>query len=265
MIAKNEIGGLLPGPADPKDWHFFPARLPGLRLPPGDIDLIGRAGDRMTDVSDQLWLNSCVANATADSIELLNALEGKDVVQVSRLQIYYDGRSVMSLDGVYNETTRDEGMYIRAAYHAMATFGICPESAWPYVPKNVNVRPDLKAIWQALKNKLKAYYRITSSREDMLDDILSALRAGHPPVFGIPVTDAFHSGSGKTIPPPKNGEVTYGLHAIMAVGCVGDKIRIRNSWGKNWGDGGYALMDPGWFEGGHALDAWVATNGMVIK
>lgn len=262
MIAKSEIGGLTRGPSDPKDLSFGVELLPKLHVGSGDTDLIGAAGGRMTPVSDQLWLQSCVANASGDSIELLNALEGKPVVEVSRLKIYFDGRSVMSMDGVQNETSKDAGMYIRAAFHAMNVFGVCPESDWPYSPGKVNERPDMKAVWKGLKNRIHSYYRIQG---DPLDEVLSALRARHPVVFGIPVTDSFYAAGDRPVDPPKANQVVNGLHAIMAVGCVGDMIRIRNSWGTNWGDSGYALLHPGWFTEGHAIDPWVATTGMVIK
>jgi papain like protease len=40
------------------------------------------------------------------------------------------------------------------------------------------------------------------------------------------------------------------LHACALVGYEGDRFIVRNSWGKRWGDGGYALVSPEWLEQG---------------
>lgn len=266
MILRNEIGGFLPSVLESDDRTFSAGLLPSLRTDPGDVDL----QPWCTEVSDQLWENSCVANASADALELCNGLDGLSQVQVSRNQIYYNGRSIMTVDGLHNLTNQDAGMSVKAAFQAMNTFGICPESLWPYKPERVNVRPDIKATWYALRNKLHSYYRIDSIGQGMLDDFRLAIAGRHPVCFGIPVTEAFYkAGSAGPIPAPAGDpwnfqEKILGRHCILAVGKVGDCIKIRNSWGKDWGDGGYALLDSAWFTGGFAEDPWVPTNGLLI-
>ncbi len=257
-------GTILRGPIDPKDFALPDHILSGPSS--GDIDLVGLAGDRMTKVKNQLRLSSCVANASAECIELCNALQGNPVVEVSRLQIYFDGRSVMSMDGIHNESGNDGGMYIRAAFQAMSVFGICPEADWPYISSNVNIRPDIKAVWRALKNKLKAYYRVQGSGADQLKQIQSALRAKYPVVIGLSVTNAFQSTDGKTpLPAPSDSDPAGGGHGVLAVGCDGDNIRIRNSWGEDWGDGGHALLSPEWFLNNVIFDPWAAELGITIQ
>ncbi len=43
---------------------------------------------------------------------------------------------------------------------------------------------------------------------------------------------------------PKEGEEIFGGHAVMAVGYDDNTrlIKIRNSWGKEWGKKGYFFM-----------------------
>lgn len=261
MILRTEIGGFSPSPPKSDDYLFGSVLLPKLSIASGDVDLQGFC----TPISNQEMISACVANATADAIELCSGLDGLAQVDVSRLQIYFNGRSVMSVDGVTNESKNDKGMYIRAAFQALATFGICPEKLWPYKPEKVNERPDLNATWVALKNKLHSYYKVDSTGSSQLYDISSAIRGRHPVVFGIPVTEAFYKGSRDVIPPPQPGEIILGLHGIMGVGVIGENIKIRNSWGADWSQDGYALLHPDWFNLGRVQDPWVPTNGLVFK
>jgi hypothetical protein len=254
------IGGFICSPPDPKDLIFANTLLPKLILANGDIDL----EEYCTDVSDQFNLSSCVSNAAADAIELCNGVDGIDQIDVSRLQIYFNGRSVMTTDSYTNESNDDGGMYIRAAFKAMVTFGICPEAMWPYDSTRVNERPNASAIFYALKNKLHSYYSINTTGANQLINIKQAIQGSHPTVFGIPVTEAFRNGSTDVIPPPKSGEKIYGLHGIMGMGCIAEAIKIRNSWGRTWSVGGYARLHQDWFNLGHVQDPWVPTRGLVF-
>jgi hypothetical protein len=261
MILRNEIGGFLPSPPDSGDFLFSEKLLPKLKLSPGDADL----EPWCTEVSQQQMLSSCAGNMSADMVELCNGLDGLPQLQVSRLQIYFNSRSMMTLDGVRNESSKDQGVYIRLVFKSMNVFGVCPETDWPYRPEKVNERPSIKATWRALKNKIHSYYRISGTEDDMLTEVHSAIRGRHPAGFGIPVTEAFYKGVSGVIPPPRDGEAIHGYHAIMGMGVVGDDVRIRNSWGRDWGSGGYAVLHADWFRNGHVQDPWVMTNGLVLR
>jgi hypothetical protein len=255
-MSQFHVGGFLVSPPSPKD-RDFSLLVPRLSPASGDVDL----EPLCTEVSDQMTSNSCVANASGDGLELMNALDGLEVEDVSRLQIYFNGRSVMSMDGIVNESTRDQGMYIRAAFKAMNVFGVCPEKDWPFDLSKVNTRPTVVATFRALKNKIHSYYKLASTGEDLLADFQTAIRGRKAVVFGIPVTDAFMSSDGSEIPAPRAGEKVHGLHAILAMGTIGDSIKIRNSWGRRWGRGGYGVLSPEWFTKGHIHDPWVLTGG----
>lgn len=259
--------------ADPEtisgDWSFADRLLPTLDrsgFPGGtDVDL----QPWCTEVSDQLWLSSCVANAAADAFELCTSLDGHKPEQISRLQIYYNGRSRMSEDGHNNMVKRDEGMYIRAAFDALRILGACPERMWPYAPEKVGKRPPVSTIWYSLKHKLHSFYRILEQPgPGMLEQFHLALRGRHPVVFAIPVTDAFRNAgpNAGAIAPPKPSDKIHGMHAIMAVGTVGENIKIRNSWGHGWGRGGYAVLNSGWFlDQDFVRSPFVPTSGVTFR
>jgi len=73
------------------------------------------------------------------------------------------------------------------------------------------------------------------------------LAEGYPFVFGFTVYEAFESAvvakSGQLNLPGKN-EQNVGGHAVCAVGYDdrAGRLLVRNSWGADWGLGGYFTM-----------------------
>jgi C1A family cysteine protease len=73
------------------------------------------------------------------------------------------------------------------------------------------------------------------------------LASGFPFAFGFSVYESFESAAvAKTgvVPMPSPDEVILGGHAVLAVGYDDSEQRfiVRNSWGDEWGDGGYFSM-----------------------
>lgn len=261
-ILRNEIGGCLQCPINDKDFSFKEKLLPSLKLEEGDIDLQSWC----TKISSQLWVSSCAANATADAFELCAGIDGLKQEEISRLQIYYNGRSRMSIDGVTNMSKIDKGMYIRAAFEAVRVMGVCPEYMWPYRPEKVNERPSIAATWYALKHKLHSYYKISADPgPDQLNEIRKSISGKHPIVICIPVSESFYRGTQEVIPPPSGDESIYGMHAILVVGKIGENMKIRNSWSEEWGNQGYAILHQDWFNNKWVTDPYVPTNGIIFR
>lgn len=49
-------------------------------------------------------------------------------------------------------------------------------------------------------------------------------------------------GGGLLLPTPWPDEKGTGYHAIAAIGYDERGIKIQNSWGTGWGDGGFAIL-----------------------
>src|SRR5207302_6720236 len=73
----------------------------------------------------------------------------------------------------------------------------------------------------------------------------ACLAEGYPFVFGLEIYQSFESsGHHGLIGMPRDGEKDLGSHAMLAVG-FSDRDRVfvvRNSWGTDWGDGGYCYI-----------------------
>lgn len=233
----------------------------------GDPDL-----SKHTTQTDQAWAGACVGNATADSFEVLNSVEGLPHVQLSRLFVYSMCRTLMDEDGDGRaDLDKDNGTYIRLAFDVLSKFGICredlPESqgGWPYDLSKLHTSPSLKSMRAATAHRIHSYYRISETGDDRCDAILEALRANRPVVFGTLIERSFQDlRDGTPISFPQGD--TLGGHCMMIVGYItGKGFIIKNSWGPGWGDGGFCIMKPEYLAWRHTYDLWVPTKGSEFR
>lgn len=211
-----------------------------------------------TPVSNQLNLNSCAGNATADSLEMLLGQTGK-VIQLSRLFIYWNAR-------VYTkDTDKDDGCYIRNCFDSLFTLGVPSEERWAYNESKVFAQPDIFAYGQANDNKINSYYRINGTGTKRLDQIEEAVRSNHPVVFGTGISKQFITYHNQQVVwnIPDN---IAGYHAMVITGVRsrGSKreFLIRNSWGDSWGDDnnpGHTWFSEEYMTWAETSDLWVPT------
>lgn len=245
-------------PEDPKIGAFLAATP--LKAT-GDVDLSSHCFDM-----DQRQLSSCVGNGTAEAVEMLNSMAGYNYVPLSRLFIYNMSRIQDNQIDAGGNPNVDGGTHIRTAFNVLATLGVCDEYLWPYDTSLVMKTPGFKAQRQATGHKIHTAYRIDSSGDQRAADILSALRANHPVVFGTDVTAAFEAISNDTpIGQPGSNDQILGGHCMVVVGYVNGNFKIKNSWGKGWAAGGYCFMRPDYLTWGNTSDLWVPTLGTLFN
>ena len=89
------------------------------------------------------------------------------------------------------------------------------------------------------------YRRESIAKPPLAVEVETSLNAGRPPVLGISLPITFHAPVSPWLISPYGTVV--GLHAVLAVGLAVDgdqrQFLIRNSWGAEWADGGYAWLD----------------------
>ncbi len=102
------------------------------------------------------------------------------------------------------------------------------------------------------QHKIAAYYAVPVTQADLYGAILSF----GPLVIGTPWANSwFHPRPDGTLPP---FDRSVGGHAILAVGWDATGLRLRNSWGADWGDQGEATLP--WGELGRVREAWKAVD-----
>lgn len=252
--------GYKPDPVNPADFDFKSVLGPKLSaVTPGDVDLRPFCTE-----TNQFSASSCVGNATADSVEILDAIEGRPRVQLSRLFVYTLARNMADEDGDgKGDINIDHGTHIRLAFDVLGKFGICTEAMWPYDLHKLFVLPSLKAMREATGHRIHSYYRVRETGDDRCDSVLQALRGNHPVVFGTLVDKPFCNNPGSN-PVGIPAGATVGGHAMIVVGYTGGNFIVKNSWGNGWGDKGFWYMKPEYLAWSQTTDLWVPTSGSTF-
>jgi C1A family cysteine protease len=222
--------GWLPSPPDHRDKVYSAAPLAGVY----DYDLRGW----MPAVYNQGSTGSCVWQSVSAAMEYLRRRELLSDFVPSRLWGYYQTR-------VIEETTEsDSGCTVRDAMKVANGFGVPPEDLWPFITSKVLVEPPDNLGIIAKTDMALAYAVVASQRSA----ILSCFKQNCPVIIGCSVFAGIESqeaaGTG-VIPMPLPDEAPAGGHAMLLVGYQSGPRRfiVRNSWGPEWGDGGYGYMD----------------------
>lgn len=230
--------------ANPQSWYGWLPDLPDKRdhrftltAPISDMPLMTDLRPNCSPVEDQGALGSCTANAIVGALEFLERKAGDlTPTNLSRLFVYYNERLI---EGTIKQ---DAGAFLRDGIKSIAKWGVCPESRCPYHIKNFTHKPTASAYKQALPHKVVEYQRLST-----LSEMRHCLAAGFPFVFGFTVYESFESDEVArtgvvSLPPPD--EQVVGGHAVMAAGYDDERqlLLVRNSWGDDWGDGGYFWM-----------------------
>ena len=231
-----------PSAQDSRDHIYQPT---GAQLRPV-VDLRNWA----SPVEDQSELGSCTSNALAGAYELMTRrLSPADYADVSRLFIYYNIRLI---EGTVQA---DAGGYLRDGIKALKQYGVCTEALWPYVIDKFDDKPTDACYEDARKRIITSYAKVLDNNA-----MIAALNDNKPVVFGTDIYKAFDRISGKDtiVPMPREDDYSLGEHAMCLVGY--DLLRklflVRNSFGVNWGDQGYAWI-PFEYMDAYGNDAWV--------
>uniref|UniRef100_A0A1X7SZ67 Peptidase C1A papain C-terminal domain-containing protein n=1 Tax=Amphimedon queenslandica TaxID=400682 RepID=A0A1X7SZ67_AMPQE len=213
--------------------------IPSERTHP-NVDLSGY----VHHVYDQGDLGSCTANAlcSAYGLDLVKQSQttrgGYYYFDPSRLFLYYNTRE---REG---NQSKDSGASIRDTVKSMNRKGVCKESEWPYKVWKFKEKPPQSCYDAAVGNNLCKYERLDHN----IDQFRACLKDNCPFVFGFNVYASFHNISRNGyMPLPSRREQLgepLGYHAVVAVGYDDSRrcIKVLNSWGSRWGDGGYFYM-----------------------
>lgn len=190
------------------------------------------------DVLDQRNTQSCTGFAVGAMCEYLLETEfNKGWRKISPLYNWYYGKQ---LHGWEDE---DQGVWLRYSLKALFDKGFVYYQTMPFT--SPYVRPPTE--WEnALGEMVKTLY-FTKERfgyyllDSDLEMIKDALSNKNPIVFGCYINSSFYGNrDGIILDTVNNGEA----HAMLIVG-YDDKQQhfiVRNSWGKIWGDNGYAYI-----------------------
>lgn len=218
-------------------------------------------------VIDQGPLHSCTAATGAALVSYFQRQAHGRSFEGSTLFLYKVTRNLLDVQG-------DTGGFLRTAMQALRLFGITPEDRWPYVIEHVDREPLQFHYVYAGNFKARTYYKLDAagvSRDALLERIRTNLAAKLPAMFGLYMFPslAFAMTTGN-VPLPARGEHPDLSHALVAVGYDDAReirnpidgnvsrgaLRVRNSWGPQWGDGGYGWLPYAYVLSGLTSDWW---------
>ena len=274
--------GWIPDRPDPRDYGPGHKNLTPVLGPRGLQDDIANPPDTVPPrvdlrghfppVFSQGSLNSCTA-ATASA--LIGFFEKKTLgpdreVSPSVMFLYKIERNLLGQTG-------DSGAFLRTGMQALRAFGVPPDTVWPYLPNLLDAEPAPFHYAYAANYKATHYFRLDEggvADERLLARARAALAAGIPVMFGLALFSSFGDGELGEIPMPGTSDTKVALHALVAAGyddektiarvdpatgrtqITGGALRVRNSWGAEWGDGGYGWLPYDYVRAGLTSDWW---------
>jgi hypothetical protein len=122
--------------------------------------------------------------------------------------------------------------------------GICTFSEMPFeYATYCNLLPNSTQILQAKSNKIKDYYRISSTDLNNPSMVKGILYGGNPIIIGVKTDAGFDNANQNFVWNNRIGNIGRG-HALLIIGYDDSKqaFKIMNSWGTTWGDNGYSWI-----------------------
>jgi len=253
--------------ADLRDRQYMPPphSLPQIFPADGDIKHFMGAYTQSGLILDQGQEGACTGFGLACVVNYLRwraAGMPKKLESVSPRMLYHFARRFDEYEGENYDGSSCRGA-LKGWYHN----GVCLESRWPYAEGNDTLP---KSGWDsdAVERTLGVYYRIDPQA-------ITDLQAAILEVGAIYASSYTHKGwdAVKTSAKPPASHATLpviaydgkpsrsGGHAFALVGFNRTGFVIQNSWGDQWGAGGFAVVSyADWLA--HAMDVWVAAMGV---
>jgi len=155
-----------------------------------------------------------------------------------------------------------DGTFFEPALDALIAGGAANMSVSPYT----NMGNCIGTSIGNSANKLANYRKIASPEAGMtVNNLKGYLNSGRPIVFGARLGDRFMTWSGSGVISSDtylNPGMQHANHAMVLTGYDNSKnaFRVRNSWGRSWGDNGSIWVDYNFFVSNFCFAAFVAQN-----
>lgn len=163
------------------------------------------------------------------------------------------------------EDHQEPGMIPRQALNSLRKTGNVYHELFPFNEEYPNILKRFKPVAEGLSTTAEPYRVTTYAKIDTLDQLKSALMQLGPVTACFPIHESFYKLNEKNakakIPnKKKKADKFLGYHEMTIVGWTeDDSLIVLNSWGDNWGDGGYAYIPQGY----PITEMWSVTDNIL--
>lgn len=212
-------------------------------------------------IQNQGQQGSCVAFSLTSVFEYVVKLNTNQMMDLSEAFLYYNSRKLDA--GEDFDPNLDDGTTFTSALRALSEYGLAEESYCKYDPSLWSVEPTKEAYDDASVRKLIKALNVERSVSAMK----SALSEGYPVLASFTLCRSFNPSANGLISMPGQDELAaladgsdqetlHNRHGMVIVG-YDDKLQsflVRNSWGVEWGNGGYCYVPYEYIENEHLLN-----------
>ncbi|MEV5963212.1 C1 family peptidase [Kribbella sp. NPDC051952] len=228
----------MPSPEQENDWGYRTADEAGLVAAaqvPKSMDL---RDDSWWEIGDQKSTGSCVGWALADSVLRWHFVQASRIDKADKMSQRFIWMAAKETDESVDRPTTfidTSGTWLKAALDVARKWGSVRESLLPFEPTTLYGGPTATFYAIAAQLKIASYFNLGRDLADWRKWIANA----GPILVRLDVDSTWMKA-------PKGKLTTYKQpaepagHAVALVGYTSTGFIVRNSWGTNWGDNGYA-------------------------
>lgn len=214
---------------------------------------------------NQLLTGSCVGWSLADGVLRWHYVKNKKLNRDEKPSVRFIWMASKEMDEFSDNPTTfvdDAGTSLKTALDVARKFGCVKDNVLPFRNNALYEGKEQDIVDLAAKLKIKSYYNLMkqSIKHHRLEVFRMWLASNGPILTCLDVDKSWDNlgatGHLKTYRPYKNP----GGHAVCIVGYTPDYFIIRNSWGKGWGDNGFAYASDKYM-----MKAFTEAYGVVMK
>lgn len=199
------------------------------------LDLELDLSEKLLAVRDQGCRPTCLAFAASDAHSYVR---GYPKVALSPDYVFFyaaermgalssgQGVTLVAIQDALSEKGQPEEQYYPYAFSSQAPILPAPPSPFPH----------------------PTYKRVVNRQTYEVEHVIASLRASQPLIVILDITEQFDRANGNpALVEAVPGDRIRGRHAVVSVGLARNRhgvkyIKIRNSWGQDWGQEGHAWL-----------------------
>ena len=238
---KDRILNCIPSYKVEKDWTFETASNSGLLTAPSGIKSKEDLREKWWLINDQHQTGSCVGWAMADSVMRWHFVKLNNLKDDELLSIRFIWMAAKETDEFNNRPTtfiERSGTSLKAALDVARKYGCVLENDLPFEPSILfKETPDI-FYSNASFFKIRSYYNLNIGNK--IQNWKRWLSNNGPILTRLSVDDTWYDATNHKGKLDKYISPGYGGHAVAIIGYDKNQFIIRNSWGDDWGDKGFA-------------------------